>query len=59
MLGGCWRFRDKSECPPNCLGILGRSVLAVDFDNFAKLLDKGWVKTLWQFCSESDITVED
>ena len=38
---------------------MGSSVLAVDYDNFGKLLDKGWVKTLWQFCSESDIKVED
>lgn len=38
---------------------LGRSVLSVSFEEFGMLLTHGWVKTLWRFCYEFNIEVED
>jgi hypothetical protein len=38
---------------------LGCSVFSINFEEFGALLKPGWVKTLWRFCWEYDIKVED
>ena len=38
---------------------VGSSVLSLSFVKFGSLLANGWVKTLWRFCSEFNIQVDD
>ena len=38
---------------------LGRSVLSISYEDYGSLLGDCWVKTIWKFCWEYEVSVED